>query len=68
VLGGWEVSGITTFQSGRPLNTTINGDPAGIGTSGNQRPNLVGDPKLPADQRTELRWFNTAAFAAPATG
>jgi hypothetical protein len=67
VLGGWEVSGITTFQSGRPLNTTINGDPAGIGTSGNQRPNLVGDPKLPADQRTELRWFNTAAFAAPAT-
>jgi hypothetical protein len=29
-----------------------------------QRPNLVGDPTLPADQRTPTRWFNTAAFAA----
>jgi hypothetical protein len=28
-----------------------------------QRPNLVGDPTLPADERTPARWFNTAAFA-----
>jgi len=28
-----------------------------------QRPNLVGDPTLPADQRTPAHWFNTAAFA-----
>ncbi|MCI0391470.1 MAG: carboxypeptidase regulatory-like domain-containing protein, partial [Acidobacteria bacterium] len=67
-LGGWEVSGITTFQSGRPLNITVNGDPAGIGTAGNQRPNLIGDPKLPSDQRTVLKWFNTSAFAVPAAG
>ena len=33
---------------------------AGFGV---QRPNLVGDPKLPADQRTPAHWFNTAAFA-----
>ena len=33
---------------------------AGFGT---QRPNLVGDPTLPADQRTAAQWFNTAAFA-----
>jgi len=33
---------------------------AGFGT---QRPNLVGDPGLPADERTPSRWFNTAAFA-----
>jgi hypothetical protein len=26
----------------------------------------VGDPSLPADQRTLTRWFNTAAFANPA--
>ena len=30
---------------------------------GVQRPNLVGDPTLPADQRTPSQWFNTAAFA-----
>lgn len=67
-LGGWELSGVTTMQSGRPLNITVNGDPAGIGTSGNQRPNLIGNPHLPAGERTAARWFNTAAFAVPAAG
>jgi len=28
-----------------------------------QRPNIVGDPALPADERTPARWFNTSAFA-----
>jgi hypothetical protein len=39
--------------------TTNNNGFAGFGT---QRPNLVGDPTLPADQRTPNQWFNTAAF------
>ena len=34
---------------------------AGFGT---QRPNLVGDPELPGDERSVSRWFNTGAFAA----
>jgi hypothetical protein len=29
-----------------------------------QRPDVVGDPTLPADKRTPAHWFNTAAFAA----
>ncbi|MCA1561105.1 MAG: TonB-dependent receptor, partial [Acidobacteria bacterium] len=29
------------------------------------RPNLVGDPQLPSDERSIARWFNTAAFEAP---
>ena len=33
---------------------------AGFGV---QRPNLVGDPTLPAGERTPARWFNTSAFA-----
>jgi hypothetical protein len=34
---------------------------------GVQRPNLVGDPTLPAGQRSAAQWFNTSAFAiAPA--
>jgi hypothetical protein len=32
---------------------------AGFGT---QRPNLAGDPRLPAADRTPSRWFDTAAF------
>jgi hypothetical protein len=33
---------------------------AGFGT---QRPNLVGDPELPASERSPSRWFDTSAFA-----
>ena len=43
--------------------TTNNNAFAGFGT---QRPNLIGDPTLPADERSVSRWFNTAAFAAGA--
>lgn len=60
----WTLSGIATLQSGVPLaisQTTNNNAFAGFGT---QRPNLVGDPELPADERTTSRWFNAAAFAA----
>jgi outer membrane receptor protein involved in Fe transport len=39
-LGGWQIGGITTIQSGTPLNVTIQPDRANIGI-GNQRPNLV---------------------------
>src|SRR5688572_1773858 len=31
-----------------------------------QRPNLTGDPTLPADERSVSRWFNTSAFSAAA--
>jgi hypothetical protein len=63
----WTLTSIVTMQSGVPVAITqsTNGNAAfGFGT---QRPNLVGEPTLPADQRTAAQWFNTAAFAiAPA--
>ncbi len=74
VLGDWRISGVTTAQSGLPLNIIMNGDIAGIGRAGtgaagsNQRPNLVGDPALSNDDRTWSRWFDTTAFATPAAG
>lgn len=64
VANDWTLSGIVTLQSGVPVaiaQTTNNNAVAGFGT---QRPNLVGDPELPADQRTTSRWFNTSAFSA----
>src|SRR6185369_284213 len=63
IAGDWNVSAIVTLQSGMPVavtQTTNNNAFAGFGT---QRPNLVGDPTLPANQRTPNQWFNTAAFA-----
>lgn len=64
-LGGWQISGVTSLQTGTPLNLSINPDQAGIGQTG-QRPNIVGDWQQGGGQR--LQWFNTAAFALPAAG
>jgi hypothetical protein len=61
VLGGWQVSGITSLKSGFPLgignafNNTYSG--------GGQRPDIVGNPHLA--HPTVQEWFNTAAFAQP---
>ena len=64
-LGGWQLSGITIIQSGLPVNVTLAADVAGIGISGSQRPNLVGNP-LGGVNGT--RYLNPAAFAVPAPG
>ena len=64
IVNDWALTGILTLQSGVPLaiaQTTNNNAFAGFGT---QRPNLIGDPQLPSDERSVARWFNTSAFAA----
>jgi hypothetical protein len=62
-LGGWQVSGIHTLQSGLGLTATLGGSTVlNIGGERRARPNLVGDPNLSSSQRTLQRWFNTDAF------
>lgn len=61
ILGGFQVNGVLTLRSGLPL--VIRGANNGVGAA--DRPNLVGDPELPSDQRSAARWFNTSAFGAP---
>jgi hypothetical protein len=62
ILGGWQLSGITSFQSGLPLNVTQPGDVANFGGgTGGQRPDLVGNPHEGRGQSLQ-RYFNTAAF------
>lgn len=62
LLGGWQLAGLISVQSGLPLTisqaTNFNAF-AGFGT---QRPNRLFDPALPASQRSAAQWFNTAAF------
>jgi len=62
LLRDWSVSTIVTLQSGVPVavSQTNSNAFAGFGT---QRPNLVGDPELPSDERSPAKWFNTSAFA-----
>jgi len=59
----WTVSTLVTLQSGVPVAVTQTTNFNAFAGFGVQRPNLVGDPTLPADQRTPGQWFNTAAFA-----
>ena len=59
---GWTANLIFTLQSGMPLTVTQatnNNSFAGIVL---QRPNIVANPSLPADQRSPGHFFNTAAF------
>lgn len=68
VLGGWQLSGFSVFQTGLPTSVRVPGDPAGVAGGAAQRPNVIGDAVLPRGERTQLRYFNTAAFANPAAG
>jgi hypothetical protein len=68
VLGGWELSGITSASSGRPINITLKRK-ASVMLDGNtsaQRPDLVPGQSIYADPQTINNWFNAAAFAVPA--
>jgi len=65
VLGGWQLTGIHAVQSGLALTATLGGSTVlNLGGERRARPNLVGNPELPENQRTVARWFNTDAFAA----
>lgn len=71
VLGGWQVSGIHTLQTGFPFTANLSGDTAGIGGGTGAiliRPNAVPGAtwELPGGERSTARWFNTAAFSTPA--
>jgi hypothetical protein len=57
VLGGWELSGITTFRGGLPLAISGNLYPT---YGGNPRPDVIGDVHVAHPTINE--WFNTAAF------
>uniref|UniRef100_Q020J2 TonB-dependent receptor, plug n=1 Tax=Solibacter usitatus (strain Ellin6076) TaxID=234267 RepID=Q020J2_SOLUE len=62
-FGGWQVSGVTTLQTGLPFNVTIPTDTAGTGLT-NQRPNVIGAWQGP----TRTQFLAPAAFATPAAG
>ncbi|MBY0507463.1 MAG: TonB-dependent receptor [Bryobacteraceae bacterium] len=71
LVGGWQVNGISAWQTGAPFTLNTPGDNAAIGSSA-QRPNLVGDPAAGISGSIQQRgvdpgsyYFNRAAFAVP---
>jgi hypothetical protein len=73
VLGGWELSGVQTFQTGLPATVASNQsiDPTGADCLGPSpcsfRANQVGNPNANEPQGFE-GWFNASAFASPVAG
>lgn len=61
---GWQISAGVNLHTGPTFTVIMGGNPANT-SRGTIRPNLIGDPNLPGDERTTERWFNTAAFVAP---
>ena len=76
-VGGWQLSGVITAESGPPENLSINGENVdSIFTGGdvNNRPNLTGAisyPKTPVVSKgvvNGVQWVNAASFSMPAPG
>jgi len=71
VLGGWELAGITLFESGQPITITQNNDPfnltnaitnAGDGGMGLSNPRADRSSTAISYPKTVNEWFNPAAF------
>lgn len=65
IAGGWQVSGAVRFDSGLPVRMTAPSLISQFGF-GVQLPDVSSGPAVSVSRRTPERWFNTAAFSAPA--
>ena len=71
LLGGWQFSGITIFNTGTPFSVNFNDDNAGVANSvgTTSRVDLVGDPRSGIVQVPNSGFgrifYNGSAFAAP---
>ncbi|QOY86004.1 TonB-dependent receptor [Paludibaculum fermentans] len=82
IAGGWQISGVTQFQTGTPNTVATGDDIAGVGSgSGSQIWDVNGDPILPNDQKgirlnsgDKIYWFRAtttggaAMFTKPTQG
>jgi hypothetical protein len=67
IIGGWQVGGIFTWQSGIPQNITIGGVDNSLTQSGYDRPNATGVSSA-LDNPNPAGWYNRAAFVEAPLG
>lgn len=66
-LGGWQIAGITTFQSGAPYTIVLGADRDGDGLTGGDRPD-IGNPNAPHNTRAVINTASPTGFRNPDTG
>jgi hypothetical protein len=66
ILGGWSINGIWSMSTGEHFTPGLAAAVSNSAGGGGDRPNRLRDGNLAKDQRTIDRWFDLAAFAAPA--
>jgi hypothetical protein len=66
VLGGWEIAGLSTFQSGHPFDIYSSRDSEYTGLS--NRPDLVGNPSIPSGSARNQVGPPITAFAVQPFG
>jgi hypothetical protein len=64
LLGGWQISGIITSETGLAMTPSYNNTSLGMGGDTSNRPNLSGSVSYPD---TVTNWFSASAFSAPAS-
>ncbi len=67
MIGGWALGVVGTVQSGAPVTVITQTNSCNCFSAGSQRANVVRDPNLSSDNRSVAQWFDTVAFAQPAT-
>jgi len=75
LLGGWQISGVTQFQTGLPCSVAGPTDYTGVGLDSNfgcgqngQYWVVNGTPKIIGTFGANGQWFDTSVFTKPATG
>jgi hypothetical protein len=71
LLGGWEANALITLSAGFPLNSGSQFRESALSNGtlweGSQRPNLIGDPRMPGSVEDRLNnYLNVNAFSRPA--
>ncbi|ADV82397.1 Cna B domain protein [Terriglobus saanensis SP1PR4] len=65
LINGWQLAGISSFQSGQPFSVTYTAPGSQTYGANGRADRVAGVPLYPAN-KTKTQWFNPAAFAAPA--
>jgi hypothetical protein len=65
VVGGWQINGITTAQSGMPFTPVLAVNVINSGPGGALRPNRLASGDLSSGQQSIAHWFDVSSFVAP---